>query len=382
MKSGMSELSHEQILANRRRVLGEEGMLTEAQLLERKAAQEKAAAATVTRGYTTLTIRAAAADGGKRRFTGIASTIGTDMMGDIVEPRGMQAKLPVPCLWQHDHAEPIGWVTATRVSEQSIEADFEIAEIAQPGPLKDRLDTAWQSITSGLVRGLSIGFKPIEAQGLPSGGMRYRAWQLLEVSAVTIAANGDCSITQIRSADMEMRRTATPRANPIAAAQGLVKSFNAATEAGDLEEMIRLFNGKKLDDAIALLTATDAHDFVEGHWRGEIKRGNGERKPVTYTEDVHDAIFFVLKTALARIARLEAEVHQRAAIATARMKRQHLRYRGVYKHGETYQPGNFATFGGSVWACTSKTADPPGGTPANPAWTLAVRRGSDGRDAR
>lgn len=158
------------------------------------------------RAYSTLELKAVDDTGGKRRFTGIASTVSTDRMSDIVEPKGMQAKLPAPLLWQHDSDEPIGWVVATRVSDTAIEVDCEVANIPEPGTLKDRLDEAWQSMKSGLVRGLSIGFNPIETARIEGTyGMRFLAWELLELSAVTIPANADCSIQTIKSIDSRLR---------------------------------------------------------------------------------------------------------------------------------------------------------------------------------
>jgi HK97 family phage prohead protease len=158
------------------------------------------------RAYSTLELKAVSDAEGKRQFTGIASTVSTDRMSDIVEPKGMQAKLPAPLLWQHDSDEPIGWVTAARVSDKAIEVDCEVANILEPGNLKDRLDEAWQSIKSGLVRGLSIGFNPIETARIEGTyGMRFIAWELLELSAVTIPANADCSIQTIKSIDSRLR---------------------------------------------------------------------------------------------------------------------------------------------------------------------------------
>jgi hypothetical protein len=52
--------------------------------------------------------------------------------------------------------------------------------------------------------------------------------------------------------------------------------------------------------------------------------------------------------------------------------------RGVYKTGETYQPMNVATFGGSLWIAQEETAAKPG---ESKAWRLAVKCGRDGRDA-
>jgi len=161
------------------------------------------------RAYSTFAIKAMDDAGGKRTFTGIASTVSADRSNDVVEPKGMQVKLPAPLLWQHDSKQPIGWVTAARVTDKSIEVDCEIADIQEAGPLKERLDTAWQSIKAKLVRGLSIGFNPLESARIEGTyGYRYLQWELLELSAVTVPANGDCSITSIKSLDQQLRRTA------------------------------------------------------------------------------------------------------------------------------------------------------------------------------
>ena len=85
----------------------------------------------------------------------------------------------------------------------------EIANVTEAGALKDRLDLAWQMLKAKLVRGLSIGFNSLESARIDGTyGLRYMKWQWLELSAVTIAANGDCSITAIKSADEAIRRAA------------------------------------------------------------------------------------------------------------------------------------------------------------------------------
>lgn len=160
------------------------------------------------RAYATLELKDAG-DGGKRTFTGIASTPTTDRMGDIVEPKGAQFKLPIPLLWQHDSRQPIGWVTAAKVTDKGIEISGEVADVPEDGKLKDRLLEVWQSIKYGIVRGLSIGFNGLEtAQIDGTWGQRFLKWEWLELSAVTIPANGDCSINAIKSADQAIRRTA------------------------------------------------------------------------------------------------------------------------------------------------------------------------------
>ncbi len=162
------------------------------------------------RAYSTLDIKAFDDAGGKRTFVGIASTPNVDRMGDIVEPKGMQIDLPAPLLWQHDSRQPIGWITSAKVTDKGIEVECEVASIAEAGPLKDRLDEAWQMLKSKLVRGLSIGFDALESARIEGTyGYRFLKWTMLELSAVTIPANADCSITSIKSFDQQQRRAAS-----------------------------------------------------------------------------------------------------------------------------------------------------------------------------
>ena len=152
------------------------------------------------RAYSILEIKSV--DEEKRKFTGVATTPSTDRVGDIVEPKGAQFKLPLPFLWQHNSSDPIGWVTKAHVTKEGIEVEGEIANIAEDGSLKERLKTAWQMIKAKLVRGLSIGFNSVESARIEGTyGYRFLKWEWLELSAVTIPANQEATITAIKSAD-------------------------------------------------------------------------------------------------------------------------------------------------------------------------------------
>lgn len=156
------------------------------------------------RAYSLLTIKAVNED--QRIITGIATTPTADRTGDIVEPDGAEFSLPLPLLWQHDSSQPIGHVTDAKVTSTGIQVTAKILNMTEPGVLKDRLDEAWQSIKSGLVQGLSIGFKEIEVSRIEqSYSYRYLKWLWLELSAVTIPANGDCSIQTVKSIDTAQR---------------------------------------------------------------------------------------------------------------------------------------------------------------------------------
>lgn len=68
------------------------------------------------------------------------------------------------------------------------------------------------------------------------------------------------------------------------------------------------------------------------------------------------------RTLAARVAVLE----QRPAVS----------YMGVWEMGKSYQPGQFVTHGGSLWACHEPTSGKPG---TSPGWQLAAKRGRDGK---
>lgn len=151
------------------------------------------------RAYSTLTLKRAAGDG--REIIGIASTPRVDKAGDILEPLGAEFTLPMPLLWMHAADAPIGKVTHAKATASGIEFRAQIAKVDKPGKLKDRVDEAMDSIEADLVRGISVGFQPLEWKGLPSGGARFLRWSWHELSVVTLACNTDCSIQAIKAAD-------------------------------------------------------------------------------------------------------------------------------------------------------------------------------------
>jgi len=167
------------------------------------------------RAYSLLTIKQF--DDEKRIITGMATTPTPDRIGDIVEPAGAQFALPIPLLWQHDASKPIGHVTSAKVTKSGIEIVAQLQQLAEPGVLKDRLDEAWQSIKLGLVAGLSIGFKELEFERIKSASfsVRFLKWLWLELSAVTVPANGEATITSIKSIDSAQRAASGQKARAV-----------------------------------------------------------------------------------------------------------------------------------------------------------------------
>lgn len=158
------------------------------------------------RAYSFLQVKEM--DDDKRTFSGVASTPTVDRVGDIIEPMGITFKNPLPLLWQHKHDQPIGTVKFDKPTKDGVTFTAQIPVVAEPGPLKDRVDTAWGEIKHGLVRATSIGFRPIEYSFMDNGGIRYSETEVYELSAVTIPAQADAMITTVKSIDAALRKAA------------------------------------------------------------------------------------------------------------------------------------------------------------------------------
>lgn len=146
-----------------------------------------------------------AIDEDQRIITGIATTPTPDRVGDIVEPQGAEFELPLPLLKHHDAECPIGQVLEASVTAEGIAIRAQIFKAADSPELIARLDTAWEEIKLGLIRGLSIGFSPVEYSFIEgdSWAMRFIRWMWLELSCVTIPANQEATIQTVKSFDSQ-----------------------------------------------------------------------------------------------------------------------------------------------------------------------------------
>jgi len=202
------------------------------------------------RAYSLIEIKSINED--ERTIEGIATTPAPDRMGDIVEPLGAKFKLPLPLLWQHDAGSPVGQVESAKASKEGITVRAQIAKIEEPGALKDLTDKAWQALKANLVRGLSIGFSPIERSVMKDGGFRFMKWEWLELSLVTIPANAEASIQTIKSIDSELRAatTGTP--------QKEIHSVSAETKKPVVKARIHKVAKKTIAEQISAFEATRA----------------------------------------------------------------------------------------------------------------------------
>jgi len=138
----------------------------------------------------------------QRIIEGLASSPAPDRAGDILEPKGAVFSLPMPLLYQHDQRQPIGEVLAADVRPDGIHIRAQIAK-----GLTDAIEDAWRLIKGGLVRGLSVGLKPIELTPRKGKSLAFHItkWDWLETSCVTVPANTETSIVVIKSLDARHR---------------------------------------------------------------------------------------------------------------------------------------------------------------------------------
>jgi HK97 family phage prohead protease/HK97 family phage major capsid protein len=124
----------------------------------------------------------------------VMSDQGVDRMGDVIEAEGWQLKNfkshPI-ALFNHDANQVIGKWSDVRVDGRQLRGRLELAE---PGtsPL---VDTVRALVDQGILRAVSVGFKPIDKKPLNKdadewfGPFRFMKSELLECSLVAVPAN-------------------------------------------------------------------------------------------------------------------------------------------------------------------------------------------------
>jgi HK97 family phage prohead protease len=138
-------------------------------------------------------------DDDQRMISGMASTPEVDRVGDIVDPMGASFASEIPLLWQHKHDSPVGIAEFGKPTKRGIPFKAILARIEEDGPLKQLVDMAWQSVKAKLVRGVSIGFRPIKYDIMSEGGLKFTQTEIFELSLVTIPANASATIQTIKA---------------------------------------------------------------------------------------------------------------------------------------------------------------------------------------
>lgn len=134
----------------------------------------------------------------KREIEGVASTPTIDRVNDVVDPMGLTFQKEAPLLLGHDHNQPVGTVTFGTPTASGLPFKAKIAKVSEAGSVKDRLDTAWHSVKSGIIKSVSIGFRPIESKALANGGKLFTKADVHELSLVSVPCNPDAQITAFK----------------------------------------------------------------------------------------------------------------------------------------------------------------------------------------
>lgn len=224
------------------------------------------------------TFEARSVDDEKRIIEGIATTSEEALDGLILETRGIEFKLPIPFLYNHDTSHPLGNVISADVKNDRINVRIQVA----PQGTSEFIDEKWRMIKAGIVRGLSIKFRMLKAQ---ANRVLKSLW--LELSAVALPADLNASIISVRSADEAILRAIAnkgtrdsvvrlnrnPSGAPVQVRNKGTAMKTIAEQITELEGTV-LVNEKRIDELIA---AADGRSFEE-HEDAEIKDKQAENK--------------------------------------------------------------------------------------------------------
>lgn len=161
------------------------------------------------RAYALLHVKSI--DASRRWFAGVASTPELDRQGHSVDPAGVTFTNPLPLLLHHDQTQPIGQVVLTKQAD-GIAFEATLPVLDTPGRLKDRIDEAWDTIKTGLMTGVSIGYRVLNGavKRLKAGGLQLLETEIIELSLVTIPANTQASIRLVKSLAASGRSSIRP----------------------------------------------------------------------------------------------------------------------------------------------------------------------------
>ena len=109
----------------------------------------------------------------------------------------------------------------------------------------------------------------------------------------------------------------------------------------------------------------------------KVGRLFGLERQETVEQKSTDRLAHILEQLALRVGRLEDELIEARAVIAKLEARPTLSYKGTWQTTQEYRPGDFATFGGSLWHANEETVSRPGSGDGN--WTLVAKRGRDAR---
>ena len=107
---------------------------------------------------------------------------------------GPEGKDRIALVAQHDMSRPVARITELKEDENGLymEAKF--------GTHRDG-DDYYRMAKEGIINEFSVGFVPVEKEENEKGGYDISQIKLYEVSMVTVAANDEAVVTEVKSAD-------------------------------------------------------------------------------------------------------------------------------------------------------------------------------------
>ena len=188
--------------------------------------------------------------------------------------------------------------------------------------------------------------------------------------------------------------TPTPRTKAIAPAERHKAAPSADDPAAELDRMPRLSAAFALPEIGEMLGRVDLPTLLKrsalmhraartGYLEDHAKRyGDSRDHAVAYSQKTHDQIQGQFADLFDQLLVQQAILYGYLEAAFARIDQlesgsKGLSYAGVWSPGE-YQKGQFVTHSGALWHCNRTTHHKPGD---GNDFTLAVKRGRDGKDA-
>ena len=127
---------------------------------------------------------------GSDPLTYVMSDETVDRMGDVIEASGWRldnfVKNPI-ALFGHDHTFIVGHWTNVKVQGGKLVGKLNLL----PAGVSERLDEIRAAVEAGVLRAVSVGFTadPEQVERMKTGGLRFRAADLMECSLVSVPAN-------------------------------------------------------------------------------------------------------------------------------------------------------------------------------------------------
>lgn len=311
------------------------------------------------RAYSTLAVKSFSEEASGFTFAGLATSPVADRGNDRIDPLGAKYRNPVCLLRAHDHLTPIGECNFGRPTKSGITFEASIPKISEPGLLRDRLQMAAGEVRSGLMRGVSIGFRPTKSpEPNELGGFDYPATEIFELSTCAVPMHQLATIDQIKAIDAAILRGEAPAVTELPAslemAAGIAKMLNQGASLPEVQQFKSMLYDRGLE-------------IVE-----EVKAESGGKEMMS---------IIAMQTTAAFANALASYFGGRLSEIERRLSEPTLAYAGVHQRALGYRRGQAVTHKGCLYIALS--AAEPGDMPGeSAAWQMAVRAGRDGKDAR